>query len=275
MDARTSRYHEVYARSMRDPEGFWGEAAQAIDWYEPAKKVFDKDAGVYGRWFTGAVVQHLLQRDRPPRGARPRATSPRSSTTRRSPAPSASSPMRSCCDEVQTLAAILQDFGVSKGDRVILYMPMVPEALFAMYACARIGAIHSVVFGGFARERARDAHRRLQAEADPLGLLRHRGRARRPVQAAARCRDRSRQGEARGLPDPAAPASRGRRSPPGRDHDWAALRDAGARGEQVRALRAGARDRSALHPLHLGHDRHPEGRGARQWRPHGRARTGR
>ena len=54
MDARTSRYHEVYARSMRDPEGFWGEAAQAIDWYEPAKKVFDKDAGVYGRWFTGA-----------------------------------------------------------------------------------------------------------------------------------------------------------------------------------------------------------------------------
>src|SRR5256885_7202674 len=55
MDARTSRYHEIYARSMRDPEGFWGEASQAIDWYEPAKKVFDKDAGIYGRWFTGAV----------------------------------------------------------------------------------------------------------------------------------------------------------------------------------------------------------------------------
>ena len=54
MDARTSRYHEVYARSMRDPEGFWGEAAQAIDWYEPAKKVFDPAAGVYGRWFAGA-----------------------------------------------------------------------------------------------------------------------------------------------------------------------------------------------------------------------------
>src|SRR6185437_601110 len=55
MDARTGRYHEVYARSLADPEGFWGEAAQAIDWYEPAKKVFDPAAGVYGRWFTGAV----------------------------------------------------------------------------------------------------------------------------------------------------------------------------------------------------------------------------
>ena len=55
MDARTSRYHEVYARWQRDPEGFWGEAAQEIDWIEPAKQVFDPDAGVYGRWFVGGV----------------------------------------------------------------------------------------------------------------------------------------------------------------------------------------------------------------------------
>src|SRR5215217_1524134 len=55
MDARTSRYHEVYARSLRDPEGFWGEAAQAIDWYEPAQKIFDPNAGIYGRWFVGAT----------------------------------------------------------------------------------------------------------------------------------------------------------------------------------------------------------------------------
>ena len=53
MDARTSRYHEVYARAMRDPQGFWAEAAQAIDWYEPAEKVFDPSLGVYGRWFVG------------------------------------------------------------------------------------------------------------------------------------------------------------------------------------------------------------------------------
>ncbi|HTT47128.1 MAG TPA: acetyl-coenzyme A synthetase N-terminal domain-containing protein, partial [Pseudolabrys sp.] len=56
MDARTSRYHDVYARWRRDPEGFWGEAAKEIDWYEPPKKVFDKDAGIYGRWFTGGVT---------------------------------------------------------------------------------------------------------------------------------------------------------------------------------------------------------------------------
>ena len=56
MDARTSRYHEVYARWQRDPQGFWGEAAQAIDWIEPPKQVFDPDAGVYGRWFSLLVV---------------------------------------------------------------------------------------------------------------------------------------------------------------------------------------------------------------------------
>ena len=67
MDARTSRYHEVYARWQRDPQGFWGEAAAEIDWIEPAKTVFDPNAGVYGRWFTGARLQHLLQRARPSR----------------------------------------------------------------------------------------------------------------------------------------------------------------------------------------------------------------
>ena len=70
MDARTSRYHEVYARWQRDPQGFWGEAAADIDWIEPAKTVFDPKAGVYGRWFPGGL-QHLLQRAGPPRAARP------------------------------------------------------------------------------------------------------------------------------------------------------------------------------------------------------------
>jgi len=149
MDARTSRYHEVYARSMRDPEGFWGEAARAIDWYEPATKVFDKDAGVYGRWFTGAscntcynAIDRHVERGRADQPAII-YDSPVTGTKR-------AITYAELLREVSTLAAILQDFGVTKGDRVILYMPMVPEALFAMYACARIGAIHSVVFGGFA-----------------------------------------------------------------------------------------------------------------------------
>ena len=77
MDARASRYHEVYARWQRDPEGFWGEAAQAIDWIEPPKKVFDPDAGIYGRWFAGGDLQHLLQRARPPCGSAAAASRPR------------------------------------------------------------------------------------------------------------------------------------------------------------------------------------------------------
>ncbi|CCE01598.1 propionyl-CoA synthetase [Bradyrhizobium sp. STM 3809] len=144
-----SRYHEVHARSLQDPEGFWAEAARAIDWIEPAKKVFDPTTGAYGRWFAGAVVntcynaldrhvaagrggQLALIHDSPLTNSVTRIT------------------YAEMLKEVQTLAAIMQDFGVGKGDRVILYMPMVPEAMVAMLACARIGAVHSVVFGGFA-----------------------------------------------------------------------------------------------------------------------------
>jgi propionyl-CoA synthetase len=150
MDARAkSRYPEVYSRWQRDPEGFWGEAAQAIDWYEAPKTIFDPKAGVYGRWFTdgvcntcfNAIDRHVAQG----RGDQPAIIydSPVTGTKR-------SITYAELLTEVSSLAAILRDFGVAKGDRVILYMPMVPEALYAMYACARIGAIHSVVFGGFA-----------------------------------------------------------------------------------------------------------------------------
>ena len=144
-----SKYHEVYARSLRDPEGFWGEAGRDIDWIEPARKIFDPSLGLYGRWFAGAVVNTCYNAlDRHVAGGRadqlalihdsPLAGSIRKFT------------YAEMLHEVQTLAAIMQDFGVAKGDRVILYMPMVPEAVVAMLACARIGAVHSVVFGGFA-----------------------------------------------------------------------------------------------------------------------------
>ncbi|MGJ4948827.1 propionyl-CoA synthetase [Bradyrhizobium sp. HKCCYLS20291] len=144
-----SRYHEVHARSLQDPEGFWAEAARAIDWIEPAKKVFDPSMGAYGRWFAGAVVNTCYNAlDRHVAAGRGEQLalihdSPlTNSVTRLTYA--------EMLKEVQTLAAIMQDFGVVKGDRVILYMPMVPEAMVAMLACARIGAVHSVVFGGFA-----------------------------------------------------------------------------------------------------------------------------
>src|SRR5471030_1904644 len=144
-----SRYHEVYARSLADPEGFWGEAAAEIDWIEPAKKIFDPAIGLYGRWFTGAVVNTCYNAlDRHVAGGR----ADQVALIHDSPLAGAVTKFTyaQMLQEVKTLGAIMQDFGVAKGDRVILYMPMVPEAVVAMLACARIGAVHSVVFGGFA-----------------------------------------------------------------------------------------------------------------------------
>src|SRR6201990_248572 len=145
-----SRYREVHARSLADPEGFWAEAAAEIDWIEPAKKIFDPSVGAYGRWFTGAVVNTCYNAlDRHVAGGRADQValihdSPLNNNT------ITKFTYAELLKEVQTLAAVMADFGVAKGDRVILYMPMVAEAVVAMLACARIGAVHSVVFGGFA-----------------------------------------------------------------------------------------------------------------------------
>jgi propionyl-CoA synthetase len=145
----SSRYHEIYAAWKRDPEIFWGVAARDIDWYKPWDKVFDPYAGQYGRWFAGAecnTAWNCLDRHIERGRGRQKALiydSPVTNTTR-------TYTYVELRDEVATLAAVLQDLGVARGDRVILYMPMVPEAVIAMLACARIGAIHSVVFGGFA-----------------------------------------------------------------------------------------------------------------------------
>jgi propionyl-CoA synthetase len=145
----SSRYHDVHAQSLSDPEGFWGEAAKAIDWIAPAKKVFDPSVGLYGRWFVGGVLNTCYNAlDRHVAGGRADQVAlihdtPLTGDVRKFT-------YAELLHEVQVLGAILQDHGVGKGDRVILYMPMVPEAVVAMLACARIGAVHSVVFGGFA-----------------------------------------------------------------------------------------------------------------------------
>jgi propionyl-CoA synthetase len=144
-----SRYHEVYARSLANPEGFWAEAARDIDWIEPAKKIFDPAMGIYGRWFAGAVVNSCYNAlDRHVAAGR----ADQVALIHDSPLTNSVTKFTyaELLKEVQTLAAVMADFGVAKGDRVILYMPMVPEAVVAMLACARIGAVHSVVFGGFA-----------------------------------------------------------------------------------------------------------------------------
>lgn len=148
MSSTQSRYHEVYAGWKADPEGFWAQAAREIDWIKPADTVFDATLGAYGTWFTGAVCNtcyNAVDRHAATRGEQAAIIydSPVTNSKRRI----SYTELR---DEVATLAAVLQDMGVQKGDRVVIYMPMIPEAAFAMLACARIGAIHSVVFGGFA-----------------------------------------------------------------------------------------------------------------------------
>ncbi|MGB3833537.1 MAG: propionyl-CoA synthetase [Mesorhizobium sp.] len=144
-----SRYHEVYAAWKRDPEGFWAEAARAIDWYRPFDKVFDPGEGVYGRWFAGATCNtchNALDRHVSGGRADQLALVHDSAMTGKVTRFTFAELQR----EVVALASVLRNQGVEKGDRVIIYMPMVPEAAIAMLACARLGAVHSVVFGGFA-----------------------------------------------------------------------------------------------------------------------------
>ena len=144
-----SRYHRVYDGWRADPEGFWAEAATAIDWSKPWDKVFDADAGVYGRWFVGAECNTCHNAvDRHVAGGRADQValihdSAITGTQRKFT-------YAELKREIVALASVLRNQGVGRGDRVIVYMPMVAEAAIAMLACARLGAVHSVVFGGFA-----------------------------------------------------------------------------------------------------------------------------
>lgn len=149
MSSSSSRYHEVYQSWQNDPEAFWGEAAKEISWYKLWDKVLDPYSGQYGRWLSGAecnTAYNCLDRHvEAGRGDQPALIfdSPVTESTK-------TYSYSELTDEVATLAAALVDMGVKTGDRVIIYMPMIPEAVMAMLACARIGAVHSVVFGGFA-----------------------------------------------------------------------------------------------------------------------------
>ena len=143
-----SRYHEVYEGWKQDPQGFWAEAAKGVDWSKSAEEIYARVDGL-DRWFVGAecntcyncVDRHIEAG----RGEQPAVIydSPITGNKR-------TYSYAELRDEVAALGAVLEGLGVGKGDRVIVYMPMVAEALIAMLACARIGAVHSVVFGGFA-----------------------------------------------------------------------------------------------------------------------------
>ncbi len=144
-----SRHAEVHRRSLADPEAFWAEAAQAVHWEAPFERVLDASRAPFVRWFPGGVVNTCYNAlDRHVEGGRGEQLalvhdSPVTGTQR-------AFRYRELRDRTARFAGALAALGVAKGDRVLIYMPNVPEAAIAMLACARIGAVHSVVFGGFA-----------------------------------------------------------------------------------------------------------------------------
>ncbi|HEY4377015.1 MAG TPA: propionyl-CoA synthetase [Acidimicrobiales bacterium] len=143
------RYEDAFRRSLDDPAGFWAEAAAAIDWYTRPETILDNSNPPFYRWYSGgtlntchnAVDRHVdsghgdqvaLIHDSPVTGTKSALT------------------FTELRDETARFAGVLAGLGITKGDRVVIYLPMIPEAVIAMLACARLGAIHSVVFGGFA-----------------------------------------------------------------------------------------------------------------------------
>jgi len=145
----SGKYNQVYNQWQQDPQGFWAAAAEKIDWYQRWHTILDDSNAPIYRWFAGATVNTSYNAlDRHVDGGRADQLaliydSPVTNTIKKYT-------YRQLRDEVARFAGVLVNLGVAKGDRIILYMPMVPEAVIAMLACARIGAIHSVVFGGFA-----------------------------------------------------------------------------------------------------------------------------
>jgi len=141
-------YREFHARSISDRDAFWSEQARLVDWHAPFERTLDYSRPPFARWFVGGRINlchNAIDRHLAERGDQPALiyVSTEVDTEK-------TYTFRQLYREVNRMAGILHDLGVGRGDRVLIYMPMIPEAAFAMLACVRIGAIHSVVFGGFA-----------------------------------------------------------------------------------------------------------------------------
>ncbi len=259
-----AKYQEMYARSIKDPNGFWGEQAKRIDWIRPFSKV--KNASYVGnvsiKWFEDGTLNaayNCVDRHLPKRAKQTAII-----WEGDDPKDSKHITYQELHDEVCRMANILRNRNVKKGDRVTIYMPMIPEAAYAMLACARLGAIHSVVFGGFSPELARQSHRGLQVE------RRHHRRRRRPRWPQDSAQGQHRRGDQEG---------RRRRSRHCRQaHRRRGQHGAGARrlvprgrqdGDRGVPMRGDERGGPAVHPLHVGLDRQTEGRAAHHRRLHG------
>ena len=161
-------YKSFHKRSIDEPEAFWAEQAKLVDWHKPFGKVLDYSRPPFARWFVGgetnlchnAVDRHLKER-----GGQAALIYISTETGQ-----SKTYTFQELHAEVNRCAAVLREQGIAKGDRILIYMPMIPEAVFAMLACVRLGAIHSVVFGGFASHslasRIDDAKPKLMFTAD-------------------------------------------------------------------------------------------------------------
>lgn len=161
-------YEDFYRQSIQQPATFWAKEAERIHWEQRFTQVLDDSRPPFARWFIGGktnLCHNAVDRHLDTRGDQPAliAVSTETNTER-------TYTFKELHREVTAMAAIMQSLGVSKGDRVLIYMPMIAEAVFAMLACARIGAVHSVVFGGFASNslasRIDDAQPRLIVSAD-------------------------------------------------------------------------------------------------------------
>ena len=145
----SNHYETLYKASITNPEKFWGEAARDVKWFKPYKKVLDDSNPPFYRWFPegkintcfNAIDRHVEEGN----GSRTAIIYDSPVTSKK-----ISFTYSDLQKRVSIFAGALKNFGIKKGDRIIIYMPMIPEALIAIFACARIGAVHSVVFGGFA-----------------------------------------------------------------------------------------------------------------------------
>ena len=196
-------YAEEFRRSIEEPAAFWAEAAAAVQWDKPWDTVLDDSAAPLYRWFVGGrlntcynALDYHVESGRGDQKALI-YDSPVTNTVR-------SYTYRELTSEVARFAGALRTLGVVKGDTVVIYMPMVPEAVIAMLACARIGAVHSVVFGGFAPAELAVRIDDAKPKSDRLGLVRHRGGAGDRVQTAARLGHRTGREQTGELRHPAA-----------------------------------------------------------------------
>ncbi|RYF14067.1 MAG: propionate--CoA ligase, partial [Comamonadaceae bacterium] len=219
-------YAEFYRRSLEQPDAFWAEQARLVDWETPPQVICDASRPPFYRWFAGgrtnlchnAVDRHLAARaDQPALIYVSSETNEERTYT-----------FRELHHEVQRMAAVLQSFGVGQGDRVLIYMPMIAEAAFAMLACARIGAIHAVVFGGFASvslaSRIEDAQPKVVISAD-AGSRGGKVVPYKPLLDEAIRLSKHKPGAVLLVDRGLAPMEK----VAGRDHDWATLADLHAR----------------------------------------------